>query len=350
MITPITFDTGIGPLDSGLEQSRDILLECSDFQELTTEIFEDLEILSLTLGWLGVGNYPMAYSGLKALSNTPAFGWACGTYVAWTGDDYILNEMDGPIKKWKGTMDSNPSVSSIYRNLGAGALAAAYHSRRDASSAQSFEKYISNEKKDLSRNNARIQETKYLTPTSTLPETPEQLATILGIGYQGVAIRGSDQVYWVCKKLNRMLTDSFNLKVKNPTDHLFLASLSITCFLYGLVGILPDVPSGRVTIGPNIPEESKSFKIQGLHLGPDTIDFSYMRKESEYIFVFEQKRGRVPLNLVFQPNLYGNEIHHIYVDVGLADLEWQADLQTSRVSTQVQLYLDKQRQVTIIST
>ena len=346
MTASLTLDTGIGPLNSGLKQSKNILLGSSDLIRNTTKTFNELEILDLTLGWLCVGNYPMAYSGLKALINKPAFGWACGAYVAWTGDDYILNELDLQIKKWRHELEQDTSFSTIYKNLGSRALIAAYHSRRDANSAQRFEQHIGGE--EFSYDDCKIQ--RLDAQVSILPETPEQLATILGFRYQRENDLNPDQLFGFCRRLNRRLVDSVKLKQKGSTNHLFLASLLTTCFLYGLAGIVPDVPSGRVTLSPNIPDDLSYFKIENLPLGQDTMDFSYKKKESECAFVFEQKRGRVPLNLVFQPILSGKKICQIYIDEELADLEWHTHLETSRVSTQVQLYLEKQRQVTIIST
>jgi len=349
MNTSLTLDTEIAFLDRAFEQSRNSLVDFSDFTEFNAKTSSELEILGLTLGWLCVGNDPMAYSGVKALVDKASFGWACGAYVAWTGDDYILTELEFQINKWKYALDQERSFPKIYKEIGARALMTAYHSRRDPRSAHGFEEYLDNLENKWQNNHSNVRDLDCFLQASVLPDTPEQFATILGIEFQGSAEFNANQSYSFWKQLSQHVLDSTEVTNGNSSAHIFLSSLSITCFLHGLLRMRPDVPSGRIKLSPNIPHDLTSFGVQNLRVGSNTLNFKYSHHEGEHTFIAEQNRGQIPLNLVFQPNVYGCSIENIYIDEELADLEWNAYSATSRVGTQVQLYLEKQRTVTIVS-
>ena len=350
LMTPsLTLDTEISLLNRGFEQSKQILLASSDLPKSTSERFDEQEMLEATLGWLTVGNYSLARSGLTSLINKPAFGWACGAYVAWTGDDYILTEMDDSIKAWKRQLKKDTSFSSVYRNLGSRALAKAYHSRRDTRSAECFEKESITEGVKCSYNSSRNQGIKPQIDTSLIPQNPDQLAIILGLRSQQETKLGPDQLYSTWTQLNQLCGDTDTADEAITAKSLVLASLVTSCFLLGLVGTQPDVASGRITLNPNIPRPLSYFKLQNFKMGPDAIDLIYQRKEGTHTFVMEQNRGRVPLNVVLKPNLYGDKINCSRIDGERANLEWDTNSKDRRVVTQAQLYLDEPRTVTIVT-
>ena len=349
MKTFLTLETGATQLDVGFEQSKNILSDSSDALTIKLNTLTELEKLQAVLGWLVVGNYPLARSGLDCLINKPAFGWACGSYVAWTGDDYILSELAEPIAFWKNELTRNSSFSSIYRQMGFGALAGAYHGRRDTGSAQDFERSLISKDETYAYDELnRHQIDRFLT-IPPLPNTPEHLATILGLN----STLNADQLYLVWERLNTIHSDgnkeSLNTsQTGEVSDHLILASLITSCFLLGIMGTLPDAPSGRVTLEPNIPNNLNYFGVRNLRLGLDAVDLLYEKEGGQHCFVIEQSRGRVPLNLILRPNISGTEINRIYIDGEIAELEWWADSKISRVFTQVQLYLDQKRTVTVV--
>lgn len=344
MKTFLTLETDVTQLNTGFEQSKNILAASSDVLTLKPNTLTELEVLQVTLGWLTVGNHLLARSGVESLINKPAFGWACGSYVLWTGDDYILSELNGPIEVWKNELAKDRSHPVIYKELGSRALARAYHGCRNTSAAQDLEDSLIFQGEKSSLDNFEREQTDPLFEIPPLPSTPDQLAAILGLTRQG-GNPNVDQLYLLWKQLNTLHSDS---DTKELSDRLILASLIACSFFLGMMGTLPDASSGQLTLEPNIPNNLNYFRFRDLRMGLDAVDFAYMEEDGQHTFVIEQNRGRVPLNLIFKPNLSGVEIEQIYIDGELAQLEWWAHAEVGRVATQVQLYLDQKRTVTIV--
>ncbi|HIF39107.1 MAG TPA: hypothetical protein EYQ69_07885 [Gemmatimonadetes bacterium] len=348
MKTFLTLETGATQLNAGFEQSKNILADSSDVLTIKPNTLSELEKLQAVLGWLTVGNYPLARSGLDSLINKPAFGWACGSYVAWTGDDYILSELADPIKFWKNELTKDRSPPSVYEKMGFRALAGAYHGRRDTSSAQDFERCLTAKDKQYSHNRFERQQIDRFLAIPPLPDTPEHLAMILGLTWQEDINLTADQVYLVWQRLNTLYSDSNANEPGKFSNQLILASLITSCFLLGIVGTLPDASSGRVTLEPSIPDNLNYFDLRNLRMGLDAVDLLYVEEGGQRTFVIEQTKGRVPLNLILKPNLSGTEIDRIYINGNKAKLEWWADPKIGRVFTQVQLYLDQKQTVTVV--
>ena len=93
------------------------------------------DLLWTVLGWLATGDFTAAEQGVRALVGHEAFGWACGQFACWSGDDRILGELAGQISDWSAELVGVTGRPAGYGVRGHVALADACDGRRDRAAA-----------------------------------------------------------------------------------------------------------------------------------------------------------------------------------------------------------------------
>ena len=121
------------------------------------------------------------------------------------------------------------------------------------------------------------------------------------------------------------------------------AGIILCAFAHGLLGLVPDAPSGRIRIAPSLPGHLSAFHARGMRVGETDIEMRYEREGLLHRFRLEPTRGRVPVTAVFEPALPVASLEGARVDGTRADLH--AVAVGSRVRCSVQLVLDAPRTV-----
>ncbi len=112
----------------------------------------------------------------------------------------------------------------------------------------------------------------------------------------------------------------------------------LAAFSHGVLGYMPDAPSGRLHLAPRLPSHVRSFTVEGLRLGPASITLRYERSGTRHRFMLEPTSARVPPMLVFEPSIPGAHLAEAQIGGAPADLE--AVVEADRVRVRVQLPLD----------
>lgn len=118
----------------------------------------------------------------------------------------------------------------------------------------------------------------------------------------------------------------------------------ILCLAEGLLGIVPDAPTGRIRIAPRLPSHLESFGVGGIRVGDATLGVSYERVASRHRFELEPDTASVPPLAVFEPAVPGS-IRTVWIDDAPAALDSHPEGIRSIVS--VQLPLDGTRRIEI---
>ena len=91
-------------------------------------------------------------------------------------------------------------------------------------------------------------------------------------------------------------------------DHGAATALVPASLLFGLLGGSADASVGRLRLAPRFPGAWQSFRVSNIHVGDARVSLDYERAGSEHTFRIRQERGRIPLMLVFEPEIAEREI------------------------------------------
>jgi len=114
---------------------------------------------------------------------------------------------------------------------------------------------------------------------------------------------------------------------------------------YGILGLAPDAPSGRIHIAPSFPAHIRAFAARGIRLGDTRIDLEYRKEGGRHRFELSPTEGRVPATVLFEPSLPGDRPGTTYIDGQPTDLATVRE--GNRLRIQVQLPLDGRRTVEV---
>jgi hypothetical protein len=112
---------------------------------------------------------------------------------------------------------------------------------------------------------------------------------------------------------------------------------------YGVLGLAPDAPSGRIRIAPSFPAHLGAFTARGIRLGDTRIDLDYRWGGGRHRFELSPTEGRVPATVIFEPSLVGDRPGTTYIDGQPTDLVPVNE--GDRLRFGVQLPLDGRRTV-----
>jgi hypothetical protein len=110
---------------------------------------------------------------------------------------------------------------------------------------------------------------------------------------------------------------------------------------YGILGLAPDAPSGRIHIAPSFPAHLSAFTARGIRLGDTRIDLDYRREGGRHRFELSPTEGQVPATVIFEPSLVGDRPGTTYIDGQPTDLAPVNE--GNRLRLGVQLPLDGRR-------
>jgi hypothetical protein len=117
-----------------------------------------------------------------------------------------------------------------------------------------------------------------------------------------------------------------------------VAGAILAAFSHGVLGYMPDAPSGRLRLAPRIPSHVRALAVEGLRLGPTSIRLRYERSEMRHRFTLEPTSARVPPQLVLEPSIPGTRLAEAQIGGAPADLE--AIVEGDRLRVRVQLPLE----------
>ena len=122
-----------------------------------------------------------------------------------------------------------------------------------------------------------------------------------------------------------------------------VAGALLAAFSHGVLGYMPDAPSGRLHLAPRFPSHVRSFVVEGLRVGPASITLRYERSKTRHRFMLEPISARVPPMLVFEPSIPGTRLAEAQIGGTPADLE--AIVEGARVRVRVQVPLEGPRTI-----
>jgi hypothetical protein len=129
-------------------------------------------------------------------------------------------------------------------------------------------------------------------------------------------------------------------------DHTASAALVPCGLLFGLLGASADAPVGRLRLAPRFPGAWRTFEATGIGVGDALVTLRYQRDGGEHRFRVRQESGRVPLMLVFEPEVPEKEVEKSLVDGVEAGLSQRSA--RGRASVRVQLPLDREREIAVV--
>ncbi|MFP3947719.1 MAG: hypothetical protein ACLFWG_03240 [Longimicrobiales bacterium] len=122
-------------------------------------------------------------------------------------------------------------------------------------------------------------------------------------------------------------------------------SLDPTTLLFGLLGARADAFFGRLRLAPRLPGRWRRMSVGGIRMGDARVHLSYHADGGRHTFRLEPTGGRVPVNLVFEPQLPVARLEGAWVDGSPAELELFRG--EGRAGTRLQLPLDAPRAVVL---
>ena len=133
---------------------------------------------------------------------------------------------------------------------------------------------------------------------------------------------------------------------RSCSDHGASAALVPAALLFGALGASADAPLGRLRLAPRPPASWRSLTVTAVRVGEARVDLSYARNGAEHAFEVEQVSGRIPLMLVFQPEVAEPFLREVQIGGALADVDRSAG--SGRAGVSVQLPLDQKRRIVLI--
>ncbi|NNM33320.1 MAG: hypothetical protein HKO53_09650 [Gemmatimonadetes bacterium] len=88
----------------------------------------------------------------------------------------------------------------------------------------------------------------------------------------------------------------------------------LACLGFGLLGLSPDAPSGRIRIAPSLPAHLSAFTARKIRLGHSLIDMEYRRERDRHRYELSPTEGRVPPTVIFAPSIAGDVPRQVFVD------------------------------------
>jgi hypothetical protein len=122
-----------------------------------------------------------------------------------------------------------------------------------------------------------------------------------------------------------------------------VAGALLSALVYGLLGYLPDAPSGRTRLAPSFPAHLTSFGVSGLRLGDAQISMHYEREGAIHRFKLEPKVARVPPVVLLEPLLPGGRLTAARVDGDIAELD--STPARDGIRARIQVPLDGDREI-----
>jgi hypothetical protein len=102
------------------------------------------------------------------------------------------------------------------------------------------------------------------------------------------------------------------------------ASSVIATLAFGLLGLEPDAPSGRIRIAPAVPAHLRDFRVRGIRVGDARLELAYTREGSVHRFRLSVLDGRVPPMVVLEPSLPLAALGAVRVDGAPAGLNHES--------------------------
>jgi len=115
------------------------------------------------------------------------------------------------------------------------------------------------------------------------------------------------------------------------------AGILVATLAHGVLGFVPDAPSGRMRLAPTFPSGLKAFRARSLVMGETRVDLDYVRDGSTHRFVLTPREARVPPMLALEPRLPCTAIRAARVDGAAADLDATALGERTQVRVQIPL-------------
>lgn len=125
-----------------------------------------------------------------------------------------------------------------------------------------------------------------------------------------------------------------------------ITSALLSVLAYGLLGLVPDAPSGRIRIAPRLPSHLARLDADGITVGDTRLTLRYRREDRRHLFELEPELGSVPPLAVFEPAVAG-PVREVRVDGAPALLEVRHS--GVRTVVPVQLPVDGRRTLEILT-
>lgn len=302
------------------------------------------DLLWTVLGWLATGDFTAAEQGVRALAGHEAFGWACGQYACWSGDDRVLTDLAAPLSDWISLVAGAVGRSAGYGLEGHTALAVAYDGRRDGDAA-TFHRREAHALRSISN---IVGPASAEAPNTPLDD-PGVLAARIGlcpaVGPQG----DPDTVYALWRTLVATATREAGVwasPIGTESHRTALAALTPAGLLFGILGARAEAAAGRLHLAPRLPKHLTRFRAENIRVGTALVHFTYENEGTRHTYCAEQSEGATPINLVLKPRLMAASLARASVDGAAADLEWKAE-SAGEGAVQIQLPLDTRRTLTL---
>lgn len=125
------------------------------------------------------------------------------------------------------------------------------------------------------------------------------------------------------------------------------AGAVIATLAFGLLGLEPDAPSGRIRIAPVLPAHLKDFRVRGIRVGDARLELAYQREGRVHRFHLDALDGRVPPMVVLEPSLPSSALGEARVDGAPAELTLERsgspEAPGSRIRVRIQIPVDGPR-------
>jgi len=89
---------------------------------------------------------------------------------------------------------------------------------------------------------------------------------------------------------------------------------------FGLLGLEPDAPSGRIRVAPALPVHLRDFRVRGIRVGGARLELAYGREGPVHRFHLNALDGRVPPMVILEPSLAMTAVGAVRVDGAPAEL------------------------------
>jgi hypothetical protein len=310
------------------------------------------DLLWTVLGWLATGDFSSAERGVRALVGHEAFGWACGQYTCWSGDDRILGELATTISGWSTRMVGVTGRPAGYGGRGHVALADAYDGLRDRTAA-AFHRQAADALDSVAEPTVPAD----ARALSISLANPSVIASGLGLDPGGgLALDassgptgGRDHVYDVWRNLvtaGSLQAGVWTCPPGTESHRTALAALVPAGFLFGVLGAKAEATAGRLHLAPHIPPHRSKFSVANIRVGTALVHMTYEREGRQHTFSVEQSEGATPINLVLRPGILTGSTVEASVDGVAADLDWNEE-SAGLGWVQAQLPLDTTRTLTL---
>ena len=310
------------------------------------------DLLWTVLGWLATGDFTAAEQGVRALVGHEAFGWACGEYACWSGDDRILGELATPISDWSAEVAGVTGRAAGYRVKGHVALADAHDGRRDRAAA-AFHRRAA----EVLASSAGAGDRPDVLASGTGSADPGEIASGLGLDPWASSgldpapgpMGGPDGPYDLWRNLATAGSLEAGVWACPPgteSHRTALAALVPAGMLFGILGAKAEATAGRLHLAPRLPRNRSRFRVSNIRVGTALVHMTYEREGREHTFTVEQSEGATPINLVLKPRIRIPPTVELSVDGVAADLDWIEE-SAGLGWVQAQLPLDTTRKLTL---